>query len=58
MAPTARVWMTYNDKATKIVVEALEDWREGLDMLLVFVSSAIAFRIPPKRLPRPPYSLL
>ncbi|KAF9008559.1 hypothetical protein BDZ89DRAFT_1078940 [Hymenopellis radicata] len=38
MAPTARVWMTYNDEATKIVVEAVEDWREGLDMLLVFAA--------------------
>ncbi len=58
MGPTARVWMTYNDEATKIAVEVVEDWREGLDMLLVFVSSAIAFCVPPNLSSRPLYSLL
>ncbi|KAF9026219.1 hypothetical protein BDZ89DRAFT_1161353 [Hymenopellis radicata] len=38
MAPAARVWMTYNDEALKYVVESVEDWREGLDMLLVFAA--------------------
>ncbi len=38
MAPAARVWMVYNDEAMKYVIESVEDWRDGLDMLLVFVS--------------------
>ncbi|KAF8918464.1 hypothetical protein CPB85DRAFT_1214067, partial [Mucidula mucida] len=38
MAPAARVWMVYNDEAMKYVIESVEDWRDGLDMLLVFAA--------------------
>ncbi|KAF8885843.1 hypothetical protein CPB85DRAFT_1442034 [Mucidula mucida] len=38
MTPAARVWIVYNDEAMKYVIESVEDWRDGLDMLLVFAA--------------------
>ncbi len=37
--PKARVWRVYGDESSKIDIEMVAGWREGLDMLLVFVST-------------------
>ncbi|THU78830.1 hypothetical protein K435DRAFT_876209 [Dendrothele bispora CBS 962.96] len=34
--PNARVWKVYNDEADKLDLDTVEDWRDGLDALLVF----------------------
>lgn len=38
LSPKARVWRMYMDESTKYDVERVQDWREALDVLLVFVS--------------------
>lgn len=39
MSEKSRVWKTYMDESTKFDLDMVENWRDGLDMLLVFVSS-------------------
>ena len=39
--PSARVWKVYNDEMDKLDNDRVEDWRDGLDALLVLVSSKI-----------------
>ncbi len=34
----ARVWRTYLEECAEFDAEMLEGWRDGLDVLLVFVS--------------------
>ncbi|THU83437.1 hypothetical protein K435DRAFT_594297, partial [Dendrothele bispora CBS 962.96] len=34
----ARVWKVYNHEVTKIDSDRIEDWRDGLDSLLVFAA--------------------
>ncbi|KAF8868900.1 hypothetical protein CPB85DRAFT_1190937, partial [Mucidula mucida] len=34
----ARVWRVYGDESSKIDIEMVAGWREGLDMLLVFAA--------------------
>ncbi|THU83436.1 hypothetical protein K435DRAFT_587117, partial [Dendrothele bispora CBS 962.96] len=36
--PNARVWKVYNHEVTKIDSDRVEDWRDGLDSLLVFAA--------------------
>ncbi|THU82787.1 hypothetical protein K435DRAFT_441558 [Dendrothele bispora CBS 962.96] len=45
MGPSARVWKVYNQEVIRIDSDRIEDWRDGLDSLLVFVckSYLIAF---------------
>lgn len=38
LGPTARVWRTYLEECAAFDVEMVEGWRDGLDVLLVFVS--------------------
>ncbi len=38
LGPLARVWRTYLEECGVFDVEMLEGWRDGLDVLLVFVS--------------------
>ncbi|THV00489.1 hypothetical protein K435DRAFT_751165 [Dendrothele bispora CBS 962.96] len=38
MSPNARVWKVYNQEVTRIDSGRIEDWRDGLDSLLVFAS--------------------
>ncbi|KAF9010356.1 hypothetical protein BDZ89DRAFT_897107, partial [Hymenopellis radicata] len=38
LSPKARVWRVYGDESTKIDIEMVAGWREGLDMLLVFAA--------------------
>ncbi|KAF8897016.1 hypothetical protein CPB85DRAFT_202166 [Mucidula mucida] len=38
MSATGRVWKTYMDESTKFDVDMVENWRDGLDMLLVFAA--------------------
>ena len=38
MGPNARVFKVYLDEATNYTNEVVENWRESLDVLLVFVS--------------------
>ncbi|KIK60727.1 hypothetical protein GYMLUDRAFT_167405, partial [Collybiopsis luxurians FD-317 M1] len=35
LAPNARVWKVYNDELDKLDSDRVEDWRDGLDALLV-----------------------
>ncbi|KIK64299.1 hypothetical protein GYMLUDRAFT_161329, partial [Collybiopsis luxurians FD-317 M1] len=35
LAPNARVWKVYNDEMDKLDSDKVEDWRDGLDALLV-----------------------
>ncbi|THU80996.1 hypothetical protein K435DRAFT_694537, partial [Dendrothele bispora CBS 962.96] len=37
-SPNARVWKVYNQEVTKIDSDRVEDWRDGLDSLLVFAA--------------------
>ena len=37
LAPNARVWKVYNDEMDKLDSDRVEDWRDGLDALLVLV---------------------
>ncbi|THU83630.1 hypothetical protein K435DRAFT_784121 [Dendrothele bispora CBS 962.96] len=37
MGPSARVWKVYNQEIIRIDSDRIEDWRDGLDSLLVFV---------------------
>ncbi len=37
MSETGRVFKTYMDECTKYDFNMVENWRDGLDMLLVFV---------------------
>ncbi|SJK97122.1 uncharacterized protein ARMOST_00373 [Armillaria ostoyae] len=39
MGPTARVWRTYLEECAPFDIEMVEGWRDGLDVLLVFVST-------------------
>ncbi len=39
MGPFARVWRTYLEECGAFDMEMLEGWRDGLDVLLVFVSA-------------------
>ncbi len=39
LGPTARVWRTYLEECTAYDIERVEGWRDGLDVLLVFVSA-------------------
>ncbi len=48
MSPTSRLWKTYEDEAGKYDLERVADWRDGLDILLVFVSAAVD--LPPANL--------
>lgn len=43
MGPTARLWKVYNEEAAKFDDDMVEDWKDGLDMLLVFVSNLLAY---------------
>ncbi|KAF8869092.1 hypothetical protein CPB85DRAFT_863149 [Mucidula mucida] len=43
MSATGRVWKSYMDESTKFDVDMVENWRDGLDMLLVFVSLSPSF---------------
>ena len=45
MGPSARVWKVYNQEVIRIDSDRIEDWRDGLDSLLVFVCKSyfIAF---------------
>ena len=36
--PLARVWRTYLEECAAYDIERVEGWRDGLDVLLVFVS--------------------
>ncbi|KAF8908448.1 hypothetical protein CPB85DRAFT_1436070 [Mucidula mucida] len=47
MSPTSRLWKTYEDEAGKYNLERVADWRDGLDILLVFAAlfSAVKSRI-------------
>ncbi|KAF8898302.1 hypothetical protein CPB85DRAFT_1565549 [Mucidula mucida] len=38
MSPTSRLWKTYEDEAGKYDLERVADWRDGLDILLVFAA--------------------
>ncbi|KAF8918477.1 hypothetical protein CPB85DRAFT_1282256 [Mucidula mucida] len=38
MSERSRVFQTYQDEATKFDVDMVENWRDGLDMLLVFAA--------------------
>ncbi|KAF8869206.1 hypothetical protein CPB85DRAFT_1262449 [Mucidula mucida] len=38
MSPTSRLWKTYEDEAGKYDLECVADWRDGLDILLVFAA--------------------
>ena len=38
----ARVWKVFLDECAKYDVEMAEDWRDALDVLLVFVCGAIS----------------
>ncbi len=38
LGPAARVWRTYLEECAAFDVEMVEGWRDGLDVLLVFVS--------------------
>jgi Family of unknown function (DUF6535) len=37
MGPHARVWKVYNEEMAKVDMDRIEDWRDSLDSLLVFV---------------------
>ncbi len=37
MGPRARIWKIFWDECTKYDSDMVEDWRDGLDVLLVFV---------------------
>ncbi len=41
MGPTARVWRTYLEECAPFDSEMVEGWRDGLDVLLVFVSTIV-----------------
>ncbi|THU81444.1 hypothetical protein K435DRAFT_474292 [Dendrothele bispora CBS 962.96] len=41
MGPSARVWKVYNQEIIRIDSDRIEDWRDGLDSLLVFVCCTI-----------------
>ncbi|KIY66601.1 hypothetical protein CYLTODRAFT_323821, partial [Cylindrobasidium torrendii FP15055 ss-10] len=38
MGPAARLWKVYNDEASKFDSDMVDDWKDGLDMLLVFAA--------------------
>ncbi|THU93172.1 hypothetical protein K435DRAFT_588936, partial [Dendrothele bispora CBS 962.96] len=38
MGPSARVWKVYNQEIIRIDSDRIEDWRDGLDSLLVFAA--------------------
>ncbi len=38
LGPFARVWRTYLEECIRFDAEMAEGWRDGLDVLLVFVS--------------------
>ncbi|KAF9026227.1 hypothetical protein BDZ89DRAFT_41912 [Hymenopellis radicata] len=38
MSATGRVWKTYMDESTKFDLDMVENWRDGLDMLLIFAA--------------------
>ncbi|KAF8913590.1 hypothetical protein CPB85DRAFT_1187569, partial [Mucidula mucida] len=38
MSEKSRVWKTYMDESTKFDLDMVENWRDGLDMLLVFAA--------------------
>ncbi len=40
MGPMARVWKTFLEEYSKFDSDMVEDWRDALDVLLVFVSNA------------------
>lgn len=39
MGPMARVWNMFLDECNRLDLNMVDDWRDGLDVLLVFVSS-------------------
>ncbi len=39
LGPAARVWRTYLEECAAFDIEMVEGWRDGLDVLLVFVSA-------------------
>ncbi|THU96076.1 hypothetical protein K435DRAFT_894086 [Dendrothele bispora CBS 962.96] len=41
MGPSARVWKVYNQEIIRIDSDRIEDWRDGLDSLLVFVCCSL-----------------
>lgn len=41
MGPMARIWKVFLDECTKFDAEMTEDWKDALDVLLVFVSQTI-----------------
>lgn len=38
MGPMARIWKVFLDECGRFDAEMAEDWRDALDVLLVFVS--------------------
>lgn len=49
MAPNARFWRTYNDKAVVSDAEVLEQYKDTIDVLLVFAglfSAVVTVRCP------------
>ncbi|THU78161.1 hypothetical protein K435DRAFT_572945, partial [Dendrothele bispora CBS 962.96] len=38
MGPNARVWKVYNQEVIRVDSDRIEDWRDGLDSLLVFAA--------------------
>ncbi len=44
MGPEARVWLTYLDESKKIEDQRVEEWRDVLDVVLVFVSFCFVAR--------------
>ncbi|KAK0436765.1 hypothetical protein EV421DRAFT_1830821 [Armillaria borealis] len=36
MGPFARIWRTYQDECAIFDAEMIEDWRDGLNILLIF----------------------
>ena len=38
MGPMARIWKVFLDECGSFDVEMIDDWRDALDVLLVFVS--------------------
>ncbi len=45
MSERSRVFKTYMDECTKFDFDMVENWRDGLDMLLVFVSSLFLYTV-------------
>ena len=43
MGPMARIWKVFLDECGKFDTEMVENWRDALDVLLVFVSFTALF---------------